>query len=67
MLFVVPKKKEDEKDEAEPIDPQIQQVLTKFNDVVSSEVPTSLPLMHSTQHQIDLIPGAPFPNKVAYE
>ena len=68
MLFVVPKEKQDEKErEAEPIDPRVQQVLIEFNDLVSSEVPNSLPPMHSIQHQIDLILGAPLLNKAAYQ
>ena len=37
-----------------------------FGDVISDNVPEGLPLVRQINHQIDLIPGASFPNKVAH-
>ena len=45
---------------------EIQELLEKFTDIVVDELPRSLPPIRSISHQIDLIPGASFPNKAAY-
>jgi hypothetical protein len=45
---------------------EIQELLEEFADIVVDELPRSFPLMRSVSHHIDLIPGASFPNKVAY-
>jgi uncharacterized protein YlzI (FlbEa/FlbD family) len=45
---------------------EIQELLEEFVDIVVDELPHSLPPMRSISHHIDLIPGASFPNKVAY-
>jgi hypothetical protein len=45
---------------------EIQELLGEFVDIIVDELPRSLPPMRSVSHHIDLIPGASFPNKVAY-
>nr|KAJ0203488.1 hypothetical protein LSAT_V11C500244810 [Lactuca sativa] len=44
----------------------IADFLLEFQDVFPSELPLGLPPIHGIEHQIDLIPGAPLPNKAAY-
>ena len=45
---------------------EVQKLLEEFTDIVVDELPHSLPSIRSISHQIDLIPGASLPNKVAY-
>jgi hypothetical protein len=45
---------------------EIQELLENFIDIVVDELPHSLPPIKSISHHIDLIPGASFPNEVAY-
>jgi hypothetical protein len=42
-------------------------LLEEFVDIVVDELPCSLPPIRSISHHINLIPGASFPNKVAYQ
>ena len=41
-------------------------LLQEFEDVFPDELPPSLPPLHGIEHRIDLIPGAPLPNKAPY-
>ena len=52
-----------EKKEAHPL---VQSLLAEFEDVFPLELPSGLPPIRGIEHQIDLVPGAPFPNKPAY-
>jgi hypothetical protein len=45
---------------------EVQELLEEFADIVVDEIPRSLPPIRSISHQIDLILGASFPDKVAY-
>nr|KAJ0223892.1 hypothetical protein LSAT_V11C200062990 [Lactuca sativa] len=44
----------------------IVDLLLEFQDVFPSKLPLGLPPIRGIEHQIDLIPGAPLPNKAAY-
>ena len=41
-------------------------LLQEFEDVFPEEMPQGLPPIRGIEHQIDLIPGAPIPNRPAY-
>ena len=43
---------------------QVKPIL-EFLDVMPKEIPHGLPPMRDIQHQLDLIPGLGFPNKLA--
>ena len=45
---------------------ELESVLEEFKDVFPKELPPGLPPIRGIEHQIDLIPGAPLPNKAAY-
>ncbi|XP_021730219.1 uncharacterized protein LOC110697176 [Chenopodium quinoa] len=44
----------------------LEPILREFDDVFPDELPPGLPPIRGIEHQIDLIPGAPLPNKTAY-
>ncbi|XP_074282769.1 uncharacterized protein LOC141607312 [Silene latifolia] len=44
----------------------IDSLLLEFEDVFPDDLPPGLPPIRGIEHQIDLIPGAPLPNKAAY-
>lgn len=47
-------------------DPALSEILGEFEDVFPKELPPGLPPKRGIEHQIDLIPGAPIPNKPSY-
>ncbi|XP_013650755.2 uncharacterized protein LOC106355327 [Brassica napus] len=56
-----------------PLSPQevyeMQQAMdhsSKYKDVFPDEIPAGLPPICGIEHQIDLVPGAPLPNRAAY-
>ena len=46
--------------------PEIVSVLQDYEDVFPEELPGGLPPKRGIEHQVDLIPGAPLPNRPAY-
>ncbi len=45
---------------------EVLDLLGDFGDVISDNVPKGLPPVRKISHQIDLIPGASFPNKATH-
>ena len=48
------------------IPPSLLSLLQEFQDVFPDELPHGLPPLRGIGHRIDLIPGAPLPNRAAY-
>ena len=48
------------------IPPSLLSILKEFGDVFPDELPPGLPPLRGIEHRIDLIPGAPLPNRAAY-
>jgi hypothetical protein len=48
------------------IPPSLMSILQEFEDVFPGELPPGLPPLRGIEHRIDLIPGAPLPNRAAY-
>jgi len=46
---------------------QIKEFLEEFKDVFPDELPKGLPSIRGIEHQIDLVPGASLPNRLAYK
>ena len=44
----------------------LMSLLKEFKDVFPEELPPGLPPLRGIEHRIDLIPGAPLPNRAAY-
>lgn len=51
---------------SKPISTPLQGLMEEFGDMFPDELPQVLPPMRGIEHTIDLIPGAPLPNKPAY-
>ena len=45
----------------------VSSILQEFEDVFPEEMPHGLPPIRGIEHQIDLIPGTPLPNRAAYK
>ena len=56
----------DGKEEVENVLTEVANLLGDFSNIVSNNVPNGLPPVWKISHQLDLIPGASFPNKVVY-
>ena len=44
----------------------VKSILQEFQDVFPEEITPGLPPLRGIEHAIDLVPGAPLPNKPAY-
>ena len=60
---LIPRK---DKEGSSEIPLEVSNLLGKFGDIISDNVPNGLPPVRQISHQIDLIPGASFPNKAAH-
>ena len=56
-----------DKEGSSEIPPEVLGLLSEYGDVISDNVPEEFPLVRQINHQIDLIPGASFPNKAAHK
>ena len=45
---------------------EVSSLLSEYGDAISNNVPEGLPPVRQISHQIDLIPGASFPNKASH-
>ncbi|XP_010559010.1 PREDICTED: uncharacterized protein LOC104827530 [Tarenaya hassleriana] len=52
--------------ETSMLSPAISQLLEHYSDVFPDEIPVGLPPTRGIEHQINLVPGAPLPNRPAY-
>ena len=54
-------------DELDSCVPSVVQVLLQeFEDVFPDDIPSGLPSIRGIEHQIDFVPGASIPNRLAY-
>ena len=53
-------------EEVKPLHPLSQSLLREFEDVFPNDLPPGLPLIRVIEQQIDLLLGAPLPNKPAH-
>jgi hypothetical protein len=44
----------------------VKVLLQEFKDVFQEEIPSGLPPIREIEHQIDIVPGASIPNRLAY-
>ncbi|XP_056852919.1 uncharacterized protein LOC130502196 [Raphanus sativus] len=52
--------------EAQELPGEMQDLMEKYKDVFPDDIPAGLPPIRGIEHQIDLVPGAPLPNRAAY-
>ncbi|CAA7058081.1 unnamed protein product [Microthlaspi erraticum] len=45
---------------------EIQSLIAKYKDIFPDDIPIGLPPIRGIEHQIDLVPGVPLPNRPAY-
>ena len=66
MLYTLVAKGEERAELFEHNEGPLADLLVEYGDVFPTELPPGLPPFRGIEHQIDLIPGAPLPNKAAY-
>ncbi|KAL1225401.1 hypothetical protein V5N11_009055 [Cardamine amara subsp. amara] len=52
--------------EEQELPPAVLELLNRFSNVFPEEIPPGLPPTRGIEYQIDLVPGAPLPNRAAY-
>jgi len=53
-------------EEVTPFHPPVNPLISQYHDIFPQELPPDLPLTQGIEHQMDLLPNAPRPNKAAY-
>ncbi|CAJ2651349.1 unnamed protein product [Trifolium pratense] len=66
LVYMLVAKNAKQDDVETPFKQQLEAVLGEYEDVFPTELPNGLPPIRGIEHQIDLIPGVPLPNKAAY-
>ncbi|KAL7615807.1 hypothetical protein Lser_V15G03942 [Lactuca serriola] len=66
VVYMLVAKGDAKADRNDRLDGPLADLLVKYGDVFPTELPPGLPLIRGIEHQIDLIPGSPVPNKAAY-
>lgn len=66
-LAIVIKPKEETKAQHTMIPKELQHILDHFRDIISDGTLATLSPQREISHQIYFVPGASFPNKVAYK
>ena len=66
MVYMLIAKESKQGEIETPLKHQLEAVLNEYDDVFPNELPRGLPPIRGIEHQIDLIPGTPLPNKAAY-
>ena len=52
--------------EVQELPSEVHDLMERYKEVFSEDIPTGLPPIRGIEHQIDLMPGAPLPNQAAY-
>ena len=55
LILIFVSKKESKEEDHIPLDPRVEKLVRKFDDVIPEDIPLELPPMREIQHQIDLI------------
>ncbi|KAI3740084.1 hypothetical protein L2E82_30502 [Cichorium intybus] len=66
MVYMLVAKEDPKEGQIVKEDGPIAELLVEYKDVFPTDLPPGLPPIRGIEHQIDLIPGAPLPNKAAY-
>ncbi|KAI3789955.1 hypothetical protein L2E82_02762 [Cichorium intybus] len=66
MVYMLVAKEDPKEGQIVKEDDPIAELLVEYKDVFPTDLPPGLPPIRGIEHQIDLIPGAPLPNKAAY-
>lgn len=66
VYVLVSRELQQEKESSSTAPIEVKTLLEDFKDVFPEDLPPGLPPIRGIEHQIDLIPGAPLPNKAAY-
>ncbi|XP_074293015.1 uncharacterized protein LOC141619902 [Silene latifolia] len=66
LVYLLLAKEESVLDRVLSVGSPVDGLLREFADVFPDDLPPGLPPIRGIEHQVDLVPGAPLPNKAAY-
>ena len=66
VVYVLVAKGDERPDPRELLESPLAELISEYGDVFPMDLLPGLPPIRGIEHQIDLIPGAPLPNKAAY-